>query len=436
MSSVYRAAWVPTLLAVQDALMSVMLLLLPLTLSGQLGPEVEMRTLEGETVTGKMADITSEAITLDADGQRSTHPISGLESLRVLSAEDAADVQPAAWVTLVDGSLLVASAYRVANAEAAAEVELVEGPFVEIPTRLLRHVRFKEQGKSQATQWAEALKANAAGDLLVIRKGQKLDYIEGVLGAVSADKVDFVLEGDLIPVGREKVEGLIYARGTDSEIQASRGTLIDRTGSRIEVAALRRLGTTLRIETAAGVELRRDWNQVAAFDFTAENVLYLSQMTPTEIDWRPYFVSNPDIAAKLRGSYLPRRDRALAASSPADSALRLRYYRDETSDEIKEFARGLAIASRTTLTFELPADARRFKAIAGIDARMVPRGHVHLVIDGDDKRLFEQSISGTKSPRQIDLDVSGVTELKILVDFGEQEDIGDHLNLCEARIVK
>jgi hypothetical protein len=58
------------------------------------------------------------------------------------------------------------------------------------------------------------------------------------------------------------------------------------------------------------------------------------------------------------------------------------------------------------------------------------------VIRGDDRVLLDQVIKGSDPPLEIDLDIVGVRRLAILVDFGDNQDIADHLDLCEARVVK
>ena len=40
------------------------------------------------------------------------------------------------------------------------------------------------------------------------------------------------------------------------------------------------------------------------------------------------------------------------------------------------------------------------------------------------------------TPITINIDITGVRRLSILVDFGQQLDIADHLHLCNARITK
>jgi hypothetical protein len=86
--------------------------------------------------------------------------------------------------------------------------------------------------------------------------------------------------------------------------------------------------------------------------------------------------------------------------------------------------------------YRLPGRFRRFKAAVGVDDRVRPRGNVRLVIHGDGRLLLETTISGMDPALQLDLDIAGVRRLAILADYGDDLDLADHLDLCDARVVK
>ena len=50
--------------------------------------------------------------------------------------------------------------------------------------------------------------------------------------------------------------------------------------------------------------------------------------------------------------------------------------------------------------------------------------------------LKEDTITGKSEPINLSLDVRGVKRLSLLVDFGDDLDVGDQLNLCDARLVE
>ncbi|MBX7072417.1 MAG: NPCBM/NEW2 domain-containing protein, partial [Pirellulales bacterium] len=72
----------------------------------------------------------------------------------------------------------------------------------------------------------------------------------------------------------------------------------------------------------------------------------------------------------------------------------------------------------------------------GIDDRMDRRGDVVVAIEGDGRRLLQFEARGGQAPTPIDLDITGVQRLAIVVDFGENQDVADHLNLCEAKLMR
>ncbi len=100
------------------------------------------------------------------------------------------------------------------------------------------------------------------------------------------------------------------------------------------------------------------------------------------------------------------------------------------------YSKGLALHSRTEIVYRLPDAYSRFKAVAGIDDAVAPKGNVRLSIRGDGKLLFDSPIHGAEPPHDIDLDINGVRRLTILVDFGDTFGAGDHLIMGNARIYK
>jgi hypothetical protein len=100
------------------------------------------------------------------------------------------------------------------------------------------------------------------------------------------------------------------------------------------------------------------------------------------------------------------------------------------------YDKGLAIRSRSELEYRLPRGLRRFVAIAGIDPQTQSQGSVDLAIEVDGAQVFKQTIDGTAEPVAIDLDIAGKQRLKLIVDYGENLDLGDRLHVVDARLVK
>ena len=103
----------------------------------------------------------------------------------------------------------------------------------------------------------------------------------------------------------------------------------------------------------------------------------------------------------------------------------------------QSYDRGLSLHSRTLIAYRLTEDYQHLLATVGIEDRFRSSGNVRLVISGEKGILFEKAITGRDGPLELDVNVQGVRRLQILVDFGaDQSDVGDHLNLCNARLTK
>jgi hypothetical protein len=175
----------------------------------------------------------------------------------------------------------------------------------------------------------------------------------------------------------------------------------------------------------ADVNISLPFSKIKMIDFSLDKLVFLSDLEPETVRWTPFLPAGK-IARLLEMLYTPRPDRNLDGLP-----LQLR-----TGQVTKQYAKGLAIHSRTELVYRLAGKYRRFAAVAGMDPKVAGNGHLRLEIKGDDKLLLDATISNESDPLPIDLDITDVRRLRILVDFGEHWDIGDHLNLCDARMTK
>jgi len=380
-------------------------------------PAFEARTVVGKTYTGTIADFNEKQLALTTAAGRVTVEIDQLALLAQVGNPRPAEASQV-WIELVDGSLILAQRYTASAGR--AKVVLAGERTFELATSAIATVRFHPPGPALDAEWGRVLDTQPDGDLLVVRKGESLDYHKGVLGNVTDAEVQFEVEGERLPVKRSKLGGVAYYHAPGAKLPEIICRITDSAGSRWAVRSVR-LDQKLRFVTAAGVEIVADVADVAKIDFASDRVLYLSDVRPESSAWTPFFRLDRDLPL-LSQYYAVRQDRSAEALS-----LRLGG---------EEYRKGLALHSRTMVVYRLPDRFHRFKAVAGIDDRVHPRGSVHLVIRGDDRLLFEADIVGTDSPRQLDLDLRGVRRLSILVDFARELNVGDQLLLCDARVIK
>ena len=254
----------------------------------------------------------------------------------------------------------------------------------------------------------------------MIHVQETLDCHKGVLHDVTESSVSFDLGGEVIPVKRAKVYGFVYRHSAAAEPARAVCEITDAAGSKWAARKVS-LADRLQWTTCTGLNMSAPLEEVAEIDFSGGKVSYLSDLKPLSSVWTPYFAGDKPLPEVAR-FYAPRLDRGF--ESPG---LRLGG---------KPYPKGLDLSCRTEISYRLPAGARRFDAVAGIDDAFRPAGRARLMIRGDGKVLFDAEFSGGDAPRPVQLDLTGVRRLTVVADFCGSLQAGGRLVLGNARVTK
>jgi hypothetical protein len=383
-------------------------------------PPIELHALDGELLSGELASLDAQQLVIRTEGHQRSIPLPAVLHLDFHRPNSPAPHGSGLLIALTDQSMLPAASFSVTGDRAMIELPAASAT---LPLAVVSQVRKSEASDVDQRQWEQILSENLAGDVIVLRKNDALDYLEGVLHDVDAAQARFEIDGETVPVKWSKIFGLIYHRSRGDHSPPPLCRVDDVYGSRFFAAAVSLQDDALNLTLASGATVKLPLEAVSRLDYSLGKLVYLS-----DLDWDRRASTRaaafgpsvpPDPETDL---FAPQRDRALEGGP-----LLLRK---------KPYAKGLALHSRTLLVYRLPDGFRRFTAIAGIDDRMERRGNVRLVIEADDRRLLEATLSGGEDPLPIDLDVAGARKLAILVDFGADQDVSDHLNLADAKLIK
>ena len=392
----------------------------PLLLAAALGaPQVEVSTLDGDQHAGMLQALSAKSLTVMSGEAAVEVPADRLLEVRfVQTPAPPADEAKTPHVRLVDGSQLTCTTLH-ANAQNGVLVTADLGGFT-VPLAQLSSIRFGELNPETEAAWSELLERELTRDRLVILKGAVLDHLDGVVGEITDEALKFLVDGQEVSVKRnEKLFGVIYARKSGAHKPACELSLA--SADRVQAKSVTWTGEKFDVELLAGARVSLDPARVQSLDYSLGKIRYLSQMEPRDVEYTPFLGTTWD------------------------------YLRDRNQDGQpisvggKVYPRGLWIHSETTLVYRLGKQFRRFQAVMGIEDLIAqspifpansPRGHVHVIIKADDKVLLETDVQGTEDPRPLDLDVSGVRELEIMVGLGSDLDIGDHLVLADAKVIK
>jgi hypothetical protein len=389
-------------------------------------PTAEIETLKGERHVGELLALDAAAAVLKTGEKTATVPLADILELR-FPGSPPPEASTGARIVLLDGTRLTLSAFSVTDDQARCEISF--GSFT-VPVARIAHVRFGISTTKLDEAWSVLLKRESKNDLLIVKKDDVLDFLAGATGNVG-DKIGFLLDGDEVPVSRDKVYGIIFHRRLPNLPKPICEVRLGG-GDALAITRFAWADGNLKVRLATGPDLVIPCSQLAALDFSAGKIVYLSQLEPRDVKYVPFFDT-------LLYEY--RRDRSLDGTPLTLAG--------------KTYARGLALHSRTTLRYRIAGEYTRFQADVGVDDSITHAGKrgaefgadvkpdergtpaiVRLVISGDGKPLFDSIVKGTDAPRTLDLDVTNVRDLEILVDFGNEVDISDHLDLAGAKLVK
>jgi len=401
-------------------------------------PVVAARPLEGESVSGKLIELEATKIKLaNGDSVRELEP-SKLMWLDFIAPTAVA--KPSIWIDFLDGSRAAAVSY-VAR-EGKATIGLATGQLLDVPTRSIRTVRFHVQTPEIAQQWREITTSTISGDLIVTRKTstrtieqgeneprvvteQALDQLEGTIHDVAPDVVRFELDGEKVPVRREKLEGLVYYQPARRDFSAALCRLHDAAGSTWLLRSAKLDSDRLIVTTLGSLSLELPLRVVAKIDYSVGNVAFLSDMEPD--------TGGGEISVSLQPaamSYKFGRVFQLSNRPPLGA--------DSFRIGGHKFENGVSLHSPLKLVYRVPDGFRKFQAIVGVDDSVLAPGRFNLVVLGDGKELFRQAFT-TETPRQAQnllLNVGGIRRVTIQLEAADDQDIGDQLDLCEARFTK
>ncbi|MSR56140.1 MAG: hypothetical protein EXS05_00465 [Planctomycetaceae bacterium] len=373
-------------------------------------PVVEVETLKGERHSGSLAAIGDSSLRLQTADAAVDMPLADVLDIRFHGAA-VPDPLVGPRVVLIDGTRLTCQDFSIQGGQAHL-AETSQCGTIDVPISYLAEVRFGISTAKLDEGWKELSAKESKTDLLVLKKEDVLDFLGGVTGDVG-DKIDFLLDGDEVPVAREKVYGIVFHRKTPKLAKAACQIHLSG-GDVLQAYKLNWRPEAHQVRLAAAIDVKLGPKDVTSIDYSAGKIRYLSQLEPRDVKFVPFW--DPMSYREYR------RDRSLDGTPLSLGG--------------KTYARGLAINSKTTLRYRIAGEYSRFQALIGIDDSVRMYGNVRVVISGDGKPLFESEVKGTDAPRKLDLDVAGVRDLEILVDFGNQENVGDHLDLADAKLLK
>jgi hypothetical protein len=272
------------------------------------------------------------------------------------------------------------------------------------------------KGTPDEVKKAKALSlADGPEDAAFVIKDNDVVAVRGIVLGIEGDALRFKFNDEEKKINLSKLVGVILGGNADKRdrsfrqtIQFSNGDALSGQWHQYDPAS-----GSIGLRTAWGASLSIPVSQIARIRSTNGRLVYLSDLKPAAVEQTPYF------------------DRILAYrvdKSLVGGPLKL-------SDG--EYAHGVAVHSRTVLTYDLDGTYEELKTKIGFQQPEGKLGQAIVRVLGDGKPLYENlDARGDQPPVDVSVKVSNVRRLTLEVDFGKNEDTGDRVVWANARLLR
>ena len=375
---------------------------------------VIVRTLDGETHRGKSVTVGESAVVLrgpeDAETEMPLAKVIGVDFRRdpvKLSAKEFL------LLRLVDGTTL--KCVRVGFQEKELTARLFNGLNVKVPMRSVAWLLCDAHDKDNRAEFEEIVEQRPTLDQLRLlsRDGKRINTFEGVITGANAtgDKLLFKLDDETIPVTMSRVRGFFLSNQATEEEQAATCRFYDRFGNVFVAKSVATAEDRVMFTLGVGIPLSLPMDSVQRFDFSLGKLAYLSDLEPVRHEHMGVF---SDL-------WHFRRDRSLMGGALSLGG--------------RTYTKGLAVSSRTVLEYDVTG-YRTFSCLLGIDDWVGGPAHAVVRFHGDGRELLTATVVSRSKPQEVELQIEGIRRLRITVDYGEDFDRGDHVDLVEAKVTK
>ena len=401
-------------------------------------PLVQLKT-NGKVVAGQLIAVTGNQIVVSDNGSDTSISFDQTETMRFDNPPVDADViSNAARVRLIDGSRLRVS--RFLKQDTLIEILLVDGSAITLRPRNVDFFRQRDNDGPTDEKFAAVIvggdgEVKVASDGVVVLRSGQLQVIEGRIGDVTDDAVNFTVDDQTAEVKRERLDGFFFYHAAGRTIETPACELELVGGSTIAARSLESTDRGLSVTAVCGEVFELDWRVVARCDFSVGRSLALTDLPPATVDWTP-LIASAEIANRLKAFRQPRIDEsalgeplALMDAIPAAP---------HSGMAVVEFQRGISIAGGGKISWRLGGEFTSLSGKVGFDPTADPAGVAELIIEVDGRAGFTSTMSNAEvaAPLPFTVDVADAERIVIRVNYADGRDLGDQLNLVELQLTR
>jgi hypothetical protein len=382
---------------------------------------VKLRTLAGKMEEGDLVSISDTEITLQGkEGPIKTPLAQALDF--TLPYETSLPSENYSDVELTDGSVFHCLQYALKGTK--LDCKLANGQSVTLGLAAVASILNDAQNPKIRDEWKAILAKKSNLDQLAVKDAEgKLNIVEGTLGGGDDKGASIEFEtgsGAKRRVNLGRVQAMRFLRTPDQAAAAATCKITDTSRNTWMAAKLTFRNGRFTIVTTVGVSVECPQRLVSRVDYSQGKVTYLSDLDPVKTTE----TSNVEAIEHYR------RDRNLD-----NGPLQLTTTVDGRA-EAQTFAKGLAIHATAEMVYDVGGQYKELKGLVGVDPGVGGDSQVRVVIEGDGRELFAADVRRGHDVHKLDCDVKNVRQLRITVRPVGFLDLGNHVNLADARLVK
>ena len=379
-----------------------------------------LQLLDGKSLEGTIVSISSQKVQMATSSGIQEFPAEQIKSLKHLHSSDNTPRPLPLALELRDGTNLHATSAEIDGKTAMVKLGTIEH---KIPAAEIRWIRFRETVAANEATWQEILATESKSDrLIIVRAGDSLDTITGLVAGMDANEVRFNFDGEDIKAPRNKLLGMtLFSTGKKSYAPAKIKvtTLSQDSFAAVSVESIREAnGDLLKIVTAGDIAFQVPWEQIDQLDFSAGNLQMLAELSPIQ-------------AVALISADFPG-DIELAKKLFAPHAGH--YGRDSTTNDIPET--DIVFQGSGVAEYRVPDGMNRFQTIIAGSPSAQLRGWTVITVQQEDTVLFQQSFSPESNRLTIDVPVVSKRRLILKVQPENPRQVDDTIWWLQPRFVK
>ena len=295
---------------------------------------------------------------------------------------------------LKDGSRLTASSFTAAKSQGVCRL-LEQHEDLSIPLDNIAAVRLTAKSLLEVTNppadWLRLAVPNVKGDQLVVGNPGTFDVYTGILNEVTAETISFSIEGEVLPVPRRRVFGLVLHGETGSPAHTPPlATVSLWSGTRCAVSGIELTKNGLSWQTAAGVKFAVPLHTVSEIYFGEKGISYLTGFERIRSEFTlPFTESIKPEQLKLLQTFFESR---------------IKNSREIVMDGIA-YEQAITLLGKASLDYHLPKPFASLKAVIGVEDQFRPHAWANLQILADSQVLGTWELRGDSASQPIHLNL-------------------------------